>query len=470
MIPAGMDTRTLIVALLAQLSLLGVLTIYFGMQQTGTRAMGVWGGGLIMVAAGFGAIALRGVVPDLLSITIANTLAMASNLFFYRAIRIMKGKPVDDPLGLAALAATTVLIYLYSEVTPNLTARVSVVSVISVLFYARNALELRESTPAEVRASQRFMQAIYWFATLITLMRIASNLRNPGNDLMAPDAAQSLYFLLLLMATGATFGIFWMENQYLHYEIARQAARDSLTGMLNRGSFLTEFERELSRVRRGAKALSLAMFDLDHFKQLNDTHGHPAGDEVLRAVAASMRSSLRQQDTLGRYGGEEFALVMPDSDAEAAMRVAERIRAAVQTRGVQWQHRRLSITISGGIASYAVHGESGEKLIAAADAALYEAKRSGRNRIHLAAARTPDAGTPGTGAPGAEPPATVSAGAGTPATVSAGAGTPATVSAGAGTPVTNSPGGTGGLHPPVPSSPVPSSPVQSSTSKLPNAS
>ena len=260
---------------------------------------------------------------------------------------------------------------------------------------------------------------------------------------MAPDAAQSLYFLLvLLLATGATFGIFWMENQYLHYEIARQAARDSLTGMLNRGSLLTEFERELSRVRRGGKALSLAMFDLDHFKQLNDAHGHPAGDEVLRAVAASMRSSIRQQDILGRYGGEEFALVMPDSDAEAAMRVAERIRAAVQTRGVQWQHRRLSITISGGIASYAVHGESGEKLIAAADAALYEAKRNGRNRVLLATARTPDAGPP--------------------ATVGASAATPDADTASAATPVTDSPGGTGGLHPPVPTA--------TSTSRLPNAS
>jgi len=412
MIPASMDTRTLVIALLAHLSLLGMLAIYFGARQAGTRAVGVWGGGLLMVAAGFGAISLRGVVPDLLSITVANMLAMAANLFFYRALRIMKGKPVDDPLGLAALAATTVLIYLYSEVVPSLAARVVVVSFISGLFYARNALELRDAVPAEARASQRFMQGLYWFATVLMVLRIASTLRDQGPDLMAPNIAQSVYFLmLLLLSTAASFGIFWMENQYLHHELARQAARDSLTGMLNRGSFMAEFERELARVRRGAGALSLAMFDLDLFKQLNDAHGHPAGDEVLRNVAASMQASIRQPDILGRYGGEEFALIMPDTDTEAAMRVAERIRAEVQTRGVQWQDQRLSITISGGIASYGLHGQSGDALIAAADAALYAAKRTGRNRVLLAVA-----GSEGTG-------------------------------------------GKGGPHPPVPSSPVPSNTV-----------
>ena len=393
--PAGMDIRTLIIALLAQVSLLGALAIFFESRQPGTRAMGVWGAGLLVVAAGYAAIALRGAIPDLLSITVANTLLMGANLIFYRSLRVFGGKSVDDPLGLAALAATTVLIYVFSEVSPNLGLRVLVVSTISGFLFARNALELRGDAPPEVRISRRFMEAVYWLVVGLMVFRVAANLYRPGVDLMAPSVSQGVFFLaVLLLTTAGSFGMFWMEIQYLHVELARQAARDSLTGMLNRGSFLAEFERELARVRRGGTVLSVAMFDLDHFKRLNDTHGHPAGDEVLRSVAASMLASIRQPDILGRYGGEEFALLMPDTDADMAMRVAERIRAAVQMNGVEWNGQRLSITVSGGVAAFASHGAGADALIAAADAALYEAKRAGRNRVLQAARRAGAAEVP----------------------------------------------------------------------------
>ena len=236
--------------------------------------------------------------------------------------------------------------------------------------------------------ARRFMEAVYWLVVGLMVFRVAANLYRPGVDLMAPSVSQGVFFLaVLLLTTAGSFGMFWMEIQYLHVELARQAARDSLTGMLNRGSFLVEFERELARVRRGGTVLSVAMFDLDHFKRLNDTHGHPAGDEVLRSMAASMQASIRQPDILGRYGGEEFALLMPDTDADMAMRVAERIRTAVQLHGVEWNAQRLSITVSGGVAAFASHGVGADALIAAADAALYEAKRAGRNRVLQAAGR-----------------------------------------------------------------------------------
>ena len=390
MMPLRMDIRTLLVALLAHLSVLAMLSIYFGARQPGARAVRVWGAGMLLAAAGFGAIALRDVAPDLVSITLANTLVAASNLFVYRALRIMNGKPVDDPLGLAALAATAVLIFLYSEVVPDLAARMLIMSVIIGLFFARNALELGGSAPAELRASRAFMRNLFWFGAALMLLRAAYTLNEPVTDLMSGDVMQGAFFVLYpLLATAASFGLFWMENQHLHYELEKRAARDSLTGMLNRGSFLAEFERALLRARRGGGSLGVAMFDLDHFKRLNDAHGHQAGDEVLRAVAASIQGSIRQPDILGRYGGEEFALVMPEADADAAMRVAERVRIAVQARAAQWQGSRLAITISGGVATFAANGETPEALIAAADAALYEAKRAGRNRVLLAAAGAP---------------------------------------------------------------------------------
>jgi len=390
MIAPEMDPRTLIVVLLTQVSLLAALALYFGMRQKGTLAVGAWGVGLAMTAAGLACIALRGVAPDFVSITVGNTLTTGAYLPFYRALRIFKGKPVDDPLGLGALVATVVLIYVFSAIVPNFAARVVIVSFIGALFFARNAIELGSGMPEEVRVSARFMQSVYWLTAALAAARVVANLNSPVASLLVPNATQTAYFLAILMLiTAGTFGMFWMEIQYRNLELVRQAARDSLTGMLNRRSLLSEFERELARVRRGGTMLSVAMFDLDNFKRLNDAHGHQAGDEVLRSVAASMQASIRQPDILGRYGGEEFALVMPDTDAEMAMRVAERIRIAVQMSVVEWQNERLSITISGGVAAFAANGVTAEALIAASDAALYEAKRAGRNRVVQAAAGRP---------------------------------------------------------------------------------
>src|SRR3954469_6404666 len=182
---ASMDTRTLLIALLAQISLLGALAIYFGIRQRGTLAVGTWGAGLMMVAVGIGAITMRGMVSDFISITLANTLTMGANLLFYRALRIFKGKPVDDPLGVGALVATTVLIYLFSAVIPNFAARVVIVSTISALFFARNAIELGGEMPPEVRVSQQFMRWVYWTVTAVLLVRVLANIFMPPPDLMS---------------------------------------------------------------------------------------------------------------------------------------------------------------------------------------------------------------------------------------------------------------------------------------------
>ena len=183
----------------------------------------------------------------------------------------------------------------------------------------------------------------------------------------------------------ATLGVFWMVVQLLQRELLRLATRDALTDALNRAAFLAEFEREASRVARGGAAFSLAMFDLDRFKALNDRYGHPAGDEVLRLAAATMRQCLRRHDVLARFGGEEFALLMPDTDKATAVRIAERIRAAVEAIPFTRDGERVALSLSGGVATRGEDGTDWERLFAAADRALYAAKGAGRNRVLPAA-------------------------------------------------------------------------------------
>ena len=140
---------------------------------------------------------------------------------------------------------------------------------------------------------------------------------------------------------------------------------------------------ELSRARRYGKQLSIAVIDADRFKSLNDTHGHSAGDLVLRTIGATLRESFRQSDTAGRYGGEEFVVILPETDMEAAQRKVERLREQVASTPIALATRgeKIFMTISAGLASYPQDGEDAAELLALADERMFQAKREGRNRV-----------------------------------------------------------------------------------------
>lgn len=164
-----------------------------------------------------------------------------------------------------------------------------------------------------------------------------------------------------------------------------QATYDALTGALNRTAVLDLLRRELSRGARARHPVTAMMLDLDHFKAVNDTRGHMAGDAVLREVVRRTAACVRAYDGVGRYGGEEFLIVLPGCGAEEALRLAERIRASVTATGIDTPEGRVSTTASIGLAwSVPAETTSPEDLIGAADRALYAAKERGRNRVERA--------------------------------------------------------------------------------------
>lgn len=170
----------------------------------------------------------------------------------------------------------------------------------------------------------------------------------------------------------------------------RLAEHDALTGVLNRRAIVARLRSVFLRARQSKAPLSLLFLDLDHFKQVNDSYGHRAGDQCLRAVIDPISSELRQSDTLGRYGGEEFLVVLPGVDATSAELVAERIRNRVQQMAMLVSGKHIKLTLSVGIATLSVGMNSPEDLIERADVALYRAKAGGRNRVRYAAgAMTP---------------------------------------------------------------------------------
>lgn len=173
------------------------------------------------------------------------------------------------------------------------------------------------------------------------------------------------------------------QLQAANERLAMQAATDGLTGLLNKRSLEEAIARDLARADRSNTSLGLVMLDVDFFKRVNDTHGHQAGDEVLRAVAEVLSSSLRTGDVAARYGGEEFVAVLPGSDRDGAIVVAERIRTRLEQMAVQTESGPLHVTASFGVAAVGGTGcrTGSRELIARADTALYEAKRAGRNRV-----------------------------------------------------------------------------------------
>ncbi|MHB8417106.1 MAG: sensor domain-containing diguanylate cyclase [Myxococcales bacterium] len=171
-----------------------------------------------------------------------------------------------------------------------------------------------------------------------------------------------------------------LQRAQLFAEVERMATTDGLTGLVNHRTFQSLFDQRLALARRYRKPLSFILCDIDHFKSVNDGHGHPAGDAVLKGVARLLSALARETDIVARYGGEEFALVLPETDAAAAGSLAERIRAAIEAAPLAIEGGSLHITLSLGLSTFPEAGDAKQELIDRADQALYTAKRGGRNR------------------------------------------------------------------------------------------
>ncbi|MBI4366686.1 MAG: diguanylate cyclase [Deltaproteobacteria bacterium] len=179
------------------------------------------------------------------------------------------------------------------------------------------------------------------------------------------------------------------ENIF-HKELYKMAVLDPVTNVHNKRFFLERFKEEFSHARRAKHPLGLILLDIDHFKQVNDTHGHLAGDMVLHQVAGRVKETVRQEDIVARYGGEEFAVIVRGATEEQTAALAERIRSVVAATPCQFEARTIPITVSGGVAALTPAHDFAEPnaLIQATDDCLYSSKQHGRNRITTLSGKT----------------------------------------------------------------------------------
>jgi diguanylate cyclase (GGDEF)-like protein len=207
-----------------------------------------------------------------------------------------------------------------------------------------------------------------------------------------PPTLKSVFGIILfenvLYAMGTAIFMILLCKERVEAQFINASKTDALTGASTRGAIFEKMERLLNRCRQNDAPLSLIMFDLDHFKSINDTHGHQVGDGVLRAFADTTRDVLRPKDLFGRYGGEEFIVALPGATIETAYAIAQRVRVTFAENYRFREGRALNATVSAGIAAVA-GADTLENAINAADEALYTAKKAGRNRVERATADTP---------------------------------------------------------------------------------
>jgi diguanylate cyclase (GGDEF)-like protein len=343
-----------------------------------------WSVANILAVAALPLFAARGHIPDLLSFDLANFLLLCAPMMMYTGFERHLGRRVP-PWRLAAWALLSTLalaVFHYLVDAPAL--RIALTSVFHGAINAAMAWGLRRAAnPAGTRYAARFA---FWAATAqaggyaVSFTLYALN--HDAAVTMFDASILNLAFIALgtLALPTLTLGAVMMANAEIIARTTYAAEHDYLTGAWSRRAFSGLAERERERIARNGGALSLMVFDVDHFKLINDTHGHAVGDRVLADIVLRAGTVIRHIDACARLGGEEFAVLLPDTESGAAALVAERLRAALEQARVGCAKGVVHYTVSVGVATLG-SGESVAQLMERADAALYAAKSSGRNRV-----------------------------------------------------------------------------------------
>ena len=219
---------------------------------------------------------------------------------------------------------------------------------------------------------------------ILTALRLLHSRADDASGLLYYGLAPSMVAAAVLIALGTSDRV--RAQTLALTDAERRAQTDPLTGVLNRRSLIERLDAACMRAKARGLPVSVLFIDLDPFKQVNDSYGHAAGDACLHAIIAPIHAELRQSDVIGRYGGEEFVVILSGADASAARPIAERICRRVSEVHVEGFGPQIRLTCSIGVAASDTLGVWGQHLIAHADTAQYAAKRSGRNRVQLAAA------------------------------------------------------------------------------------
>lgn len=382
-----LDTRTMIFSFATGSLIMAVGLLIANLRAAHMRVMTLWVVANFSLFAGWTLYAVRGDSAQLLSGILMLALFETGYALEFSALSLFCGRRIAPPLLagliLAGIASYVVVTFLDPA---HSASRIVCSQLINSAWFMASAITLVVGPKPEERISHLMTAGFFAAVAIAEALRTGFTFLY-GGPLITPMSNGMVQSIVLAVKYiglfGTSLGFILMTKERADSELMRSAATDSLTGLLNRRSFDESAQRELHRAERQHLQTSVLMLDLDHFKDVNDTYGHPVGDLVLASFSNVLRSSLRPFDVVGRYGGEEFCVLLPGTGIAEAISIAERIRVVASQTPVQTRASTVVYTVSSGVVEAPPGEISLDDLVEHADRALYQAKAGGRNCVHL---------------------------------------------------------------------------------------
>jgi diguanylate cyclase (GGDEF)-like protein len=376
----SLDTSTIYLVATMIAALLGFMLVFFGYQEN-IPALKWWGSAYLLGAASVALWTLESHWLGEVYSLVLNALGFLTCGMVWNASRLFHGRKLSFPgllLGAVAWIATV------TTLAPEATAlRMTIGAGIVAVYAALTATELwtERRRTLQKRWPAVTVPVLHGFVLMLPIL--LGDLLHPHDKPFGGSVWVTVFTVeLVLYAVGTVFLIFMLVSERAVTVHKTAASVDPLTGMFNRRGFAEACARVIEREAHAGRPVTVLIFDIDHFKSINDRFGHPAGDEILKLFAAVVINNLRISDLSGRIGGEEFAALLP-CPLEEGVIVAERVREAFEASGIACDEGPVDTTVSIGVAGGPA-GTELEVLLAAADTALYQAKRGGRNRVEAA--------------------------------------------------------------------------------------
>jgi diguanylate cyclase (GGDEF)-like protein len=339
--------------------------------------------GYAAFAVGVELLALRGLIPDFFSITAANSIMILINVFLYWGIaELLQLRRPQRWLLPASVIPTVVLSLYFSYVRPEVSSRIIAISMIAVLQYGLIVHLLSGPAPRRIHMPKRGLAVLFTLYAGLMIYRASQAYLHDPRSLISSAPTSTFSFLTpILVGVMTALGVIWLAMAQLQHELEAQSQTDSLTGLLNRRALEEIGTEAVEHARSHNSTLSLIILDLDHFKSINDEHGHDGGDAALHHAARCLRDNLRDIDHVARLGGEEFVAVLPNTTQTHAAKIAEELRNCLASLTVEHLSREIRLSASFGVTTMLPTDATWLEILRRGDRALYLAKEHGRDRV-----------------------------------------------------------------------------------------
>ena len=344
--------------------------------------IGEWGWGCVAMVAGAFLFTSRNTLSPLLTVVLANTLIVGGIALMHVSLRRFSGRRAGYRYAVGLLLVVAMALLWLTVVADDYRGRLQFVTSVNMLLFGLSALLLFRMKKQGF--AERFTGSLFAAEALVSLGRFYFAVTDQGSDnYWKDDSLVHMFYLasFSIALVGLSFGFMLMVTTRVQEKLEYAASHDDLSGAYTRATFFRMMASEVQRARRQRRPLSLLLIDIDDFKRINDRHGHPVGDAVIRTFATVTASELRGHDLLCRYGGEEFALLLPDTALDEATAVAERVRSRFSEGAFDGMP---AFTISLGVQAAEQGALEVAQMVEGADRALYIAKKLGKNRVETA--------------------------------------------------------------------------------------